>query len=565
MSPVSGWLLTATLAAAAGGAPLFNEVTRPAGLGGVMLVTGSSSKDYIVETIGTGAAAFDFDLDGWQDIYLPNGSRLEGFPKGQEPRPHLFRNKGDGTFEDVTARSGLGEPFWGSGVAVGDYDNDGWPDLYATAYGGNRLFHNRGDGTFEEVAHQAGVDDPRWGASSTFADFDGDGRLDLYVATYVAFDTATVPRRGDLEHPCYYRGALVMCGPTGLKADPDILYHNNGDGTFTDATIASGIRTDLLMFGLGVVAFDYDEDGHIDIYVANDATPNQLYHNRGDGTFDEVAAVSGVAYGVDGAEEGSMGTSAGDFDGDGHLDLLVTNFSHQFYQLLRYAGGGYFEDVTFATGLAEKTYLTLGWATDFFDYDNDGWLDIFFSNGHVYPSVDDFQIGTKYLQPCQLFRNVTAGSGGGRVFQDVSGNAGPGLTTPRAHRAGGVFDFDRDGRLDLLLTVMDGAPLLLHNESPSSGHWVELRLAGKASNRSAIGARISLKAGGRSLIRYAAGGGSFLWSSDTKLHAGLGAAKTIDGLQVLWPSGARQEFRNLAVDREYQLVEGEPIQPAGKP
>jgi len=566
MPSIVALLLTAALAAAPG--PLFTDVTQKAGLGGVILVSGGASKDYILETIGTGAAAIDFDLDGWPDIYLPNGSRLEGFPKSEAPRPHLFRNRGDGTFQDVTEKSGLGHPFWGFGVAAGDYDNDGWADLYVTAYGGNRLFHNRGDGTFEEVGRLAGVDDRRWSASAAFADFENDGLLDLYVTTYVAFDTTTVPRRGDAERPCYYRGVAVMCGPTGLRGEPDILYHNNGDGTFSDVTKASGIRTDIGMYGLGVVAADYDEDGHIDIYVANDATPNQLYHNRGDGTFEEVGALSGVAYGIDGAEEGSMGISAGDFDGDGHLDLLVTNFSHQFYQLLRFAGGGFFEDVTFPAGLAEKTYLALGWATDFFDYDNDGWLDIFFANGHVYPGVDAFQIGTTYRQTNQLFRNVKAGSApspapgqvpgaAGRAFEDVSDKAGTGFTVPRSHRGGGVFDFDRDGALDLLLTVIDGGPILLHNDAVGRGHWVELKLIGKPSNRSAIGSRVTLKAGGRSLMRYAAGGGSFLWACDTRLHAGLGDSRTVDAVEVSWPSGARQEFKNLAADREYLLVEGE--------
>lgn len=547
----------AAILATTGNGPIFTDVTAPAGLAGVKLICGSPEKDYIVETIGTGVAVFDFDGDGWQDIYLANGSRLAGFPKGDEPRPRLFRNRGDATFEDVTIRAGLNDPFWGSGVAVGDYDNDGHPDLYVTAYGPNRLFHNLGDGTFEEVGRKTGVDDNRWGASAAFADFDRDGRLDLYVANYVAFDTKTVPRRGDTGHPCLYRGTLVMCGPTGLKGEIDILYHNNGDGTFTDVTAAAGIRTDIGMYGLGVAAADYDDDGDVDIYVANDATPNQLYRNRGDGTFDEVGALSGVAYGVDGSEQGSMGTSFGDFDADGRLDLVVTNFSHQFFQLFRYAGEGFFEDVTFPAGIAEKTYLPLGWATDFFDYDHDGWLDLFFANGHVYPGVDAMQIGVTYVMANQLFRNVPGAAG--RVFADVSEQAGVSFTTPRSHRTGCVFDYDRDGDLDLLLTVIDGEPLLLRNGAGTPDSWVGFRPVGRASNRSGIGARVTIRAGGRDQMRYAQGGGSFLSGTDTRLHFGLGGATKIERVDVIWPSGARQEFKNVPPGRWHLLVEGEEL------
>ena len=555
--------------AAAGSQDIFVDATAAAGLGSVRLVSGSESKDYILETLGTGAAAFDYDNDGWQDLYFANGSRLEGYAKGQEPLPKLFRNRGDGTFQDVSAGSGLEEPMWGFGTAVGDYDNDGLPDLYVTAYGTDRLYRNQGDGTFREVGRFSGIADDRWGTSAAFADFDGDGMLDLYVANYIAFDTATVPRRGDPERPCYYRGTPVMCGPTGLKGEVDLLYRNNGDGTFSDVTAASGIRTDIGMYGLGVATADYDQDGDIDIYVANDATPNQLYRNRGDGTFEEVAAVSAVAYGVDGIEAGSMGTSFGDYDGDGRLDLVITNFSHQMYQLLRYAGDGFFEDVTYATGLADLTYLYLGWATDFFDYDNDGRLDLFFANGHVYPGVDQMQIGTRYRQSNHLLRNVLPmgpdpAPASTRVFEDVSARAGPALVTSRAHRAGGTLDFDRDGDVDLLLTVMDGGALLLRNEVGAAGGWIAFRIVGTTSNRSGIGVRLDGRSGGRSLVRYA-GAGSYLWSRDQTLHMGLGEAETLELLQVTWPCGRRQEFRGLQAGREYVLVEGRDPQPLPRP
>jgi len=571
--PLTITILIAALAAAAG--VTFTDVTRAAGLGSVLLVSGGESKDYILETIGTGVAAFDFDNDGHQDLYFANGSRLEGFPQGKEPLPSLFRGRGDGTFEDVSASSGLAEHFWGFGVAVGDYDNDGFTDLYVTAYGPDRLYHNQGDGTFRQVAQLSGIDDSKWGASAAFSDFDDDGLLDLYVANYVAFDTRTVPKKGDPDHPCLYRGATVMCGPKGLQDEVDILYRNNGDGTFSDLTAASGIRTDIGMFGLGVATADYDEDGDIDIYVANDATPNQLYRNRGDGTFDEVGAMSGVAYGPDGVEQGSMGTSFGDYDGDGHLDIAVTNFSHQSYQVLRYAGDGFFEDMTFATGVGQATFLSLGWATDFFDYDHDGDLDLFFANGHVYPDVDQMQIGTTYQQTNQLMRNDAAPEGGSpassapggyapKAFEDVSGGSGDGFTTRRSYRGGGPVDFDEDGDLDLILTVIDGTPALLRNDGGSTaGRWAQIKLVGASSNRSAIGARLVATAGGRRMVRNAGGGGSYLWSCDPWIHFGLSGSEKIDELEVWWPSGARQQIKNLKANRRYILLEGKEATPIG--
>ena len=536
----------------------FTDVTASAGLSGVSYVSGSAAKDYILETIGTGVAAFDYDHDGWEDLFLVNGSRLEGFAPGQEPVQRLYRNLGNGTFEDVTVRSGLGVHFWGFGVAAGDYDNDGMTDLYVTAWGPDRLFRNRGDGTFEDVSAAAGIEDDLWGASVAFADFNNDGLLDLFIANYVSFDTKKVPRRADPERPCFYRGAMVMCGPTGLEAEDDILYRNNGDGTFTDATAISGIRTDIGMYSLGVAVADYDEDGDADIYVANDATPNQLYRNRGDGTFEEVGAMSGVAYGVDGTEQGSMGTAFGDYDDDGKLDLVVTNFSHQFFQLYRAAGEGFFEDVTHASGVAEATYRSLGWATDFFDADNDGDLDLFFANGHVYPGVDGMQIGTTYLQRSQLMRNDPAPSGTGRVYVDAGAAAGSGLATPRSYRGGGPFDLEGDGDIDLILTVMDGPPVLLRNDAGAGGAWLDVRPVGRRANRSGIGARISALAGGRRQMRQAGGGASFLWSCDPVIHIGLGDQNAAD-LEVAWPGGAKQAFRGVKARASYVLVEGEEL------
>jgi len=539
----------------------FTDVTAAAGLSGLHVVSGSAAKDYILETIGTGVAAFDFDNDGWQDLFFVNGSRLEGFPAGEAPLQRLLRNRGDGTFEDVTARSGLGAHFWGFGAATGDYDNDGMTDLYVTAWGPDRLFRNRGDGTFADVSEASGIRDDRWGASAAFADFDNDGLLDLFIANYVSFDTKKVPRRADPERPCWYRGAMVMCGPTGLEAEADILYRNNGDGTFEDVTARAGIRTDIGMFGLGVAVADYDEDGDSDIYVANDATPNQLYRNRGDGTFDEVGAMSGVAYGSDGTEQGSMGTAFGDYDGDGRLDIVVTNFSHQSFQLYRYAGEGYFEDMTYPSGLAEATFLSLGWATGFFDMDNDGDLDIFFANGHVYPGVDAMQIGTTYLQRNQFMRNDPAPSGAERLFVDLGRQARVAPDVLRSYRGGGPFDFDRDGDLDLVLTVMDSPPVLLRNDGSASGAWIGMRPIGRVANRSGVGVRVAAAAAGRRQVRHSGGGGSFLWSADSWVHFGLAGEEKAD-LEVLWPGGGRQTFRGVKARAAYVLVEGEPLRDA---
>ncbi len=553
---IAGISLLLALSATAPAPGIYSDVTGAAGLSGVSSVSGSSAKDYILETIGTGVAAFDYDNDGWQDLFFVSGSRLEGFPAGQEPVQKLFRNRGDGSFEDVTARSGLAIHFWGQGVASGDYDNDGMTDLYVSAWGPDRLFRNRGDGTFADVSEAAGVRDDRWGASAAFADFNNDGFLDLFVANYVAFDTKTVPRRADPERPCYYRGAMVMCGPTGLQSEVDILYRNNGDGTFTDATLIGGVRSDVGMFGLGVAVADYDEDGDADIYVANDATPNQLYRNRGDGSFDEVGAMSGVAYGADGTEQGSMGTSFGDYDGDGRLDIVVTNFSHQSFQIYRYAGDGFFEDATYVTGVAEATFLSLGWATDFLDYDNDGDLDLFFANGHVYPGVDAMQIGTTYLQRNQLLRNDPAPSGTGRVFVDLKQGAGPGFEAARSYRGGGPFDVDRDGDLDLILTVMDGAPVMLRNDSAAGGAWLDVRPVGRRANRSGVGVRVAAIAGDSRQVRHSGGGGSFLWSCDPWVHFGLSGQSAAD-LEVVWPGGAKQTFRGVKTRAAYVLLEGE--------
>lgn len=534
---------------------VFSDVTGPAGLAGVRLVSGGPAKDFIVETIGTGVAILDYDNDGWPDIFLPNGSSLEGYPEGEEPRPFLFRNRGDGSFEEVGRSARVDSPYWGFGTAVGDYDNDGWTDLYLTAYGANRLYRNLGNGTFADISREAGVDDGRWGSSAAFSDFNGDGLLDLYVANYVAFDPEVIPPRGDKQRPCFYRGSMVMCGPTGLEGDTDILYRNNGDGTFSDVTQASGIRSDIGLFGLGVVADDYDADGDIDIYVANDATPNQLYSNRGDGTFDEIGPLSGVAYGTDGTEQGSMGTGFGDFDGDGFLDIVVTNFSHQFYQLFRYAGDDFFEDVTFETGLAEQTWLVLGWATGFFDFDNDGYLDLFFANGHVYPYVDEMQIGSTYNQKSQLLHNV-AGGAAGRSFRAMGKEAGAAFESEASYRAGGAFDYDRDGDEDLILTVMDGPAILLRNEKGASAGWVAIRPMGKKANRSGLGVRLELETAGRTIVRTAPGGGSYLWSRQPHILFGLGEGRP-GSLTAHWPGGRSESFDGLKPGREYILIEGE--------
>lgn len=518
-------------------------------------MNGNPERNYIIETLGSGAAMIDYDLDGDLDLYVVNGSALEPIPAGDEPLPRLYRNDGNGRFTDATAKSGLGLPFWGFGAAVGDYDNDGDPDLYVTAWGPNHLFRNNGDGTFSDVAQQAGVDDPRWGTSAAFLDYDGDGALDLFVANYVTFDPTKVPKKGDPNSPCTFHGLTVMCGPRGLPGAVNVLYHNNGDGTFDDVTSDAGLFTEATDYGLGVVTADIDGDGRSDILVANDSTANHYYRNLGNGHFSDDGVVAGFAYSSDGREQAGMGIDVADIDGDGDLDVIVTNFSHDYSTLRLNDGKGILEDVSVRVGLVEPTLRTLGWGTQMVDMDNDGDIDIFIANGHVYPEVEHADIGTTYLQRNQIFENA-----GDLALKEVLPEAGSDLERVALHRAVAGGDIDGDGDIDFFVTVLNGQPKLLTNESPPAS-WLEVRLAGHASNRDGVGARATVRSGSRTWVAERAGGRSYLAACDSRLHFGLGRASRVDSLEIRWPSGTRQTIPNPPINRVLSVEEPGPNAP----
>jgi hypothetical protein len=549
--------IVACLALSPGAWALIRYVERTDGSGITLRTTNGDPKSpYIIDTLGSGAALFDYDADGDMDLYFVNGSSLE-IPAGQEPPGALYRNEGGGRFTDVTRQALLEDHFWGFGVASGDYDNDGDPDLYVTAWGPNRLYRNEGDGTFRNVAPEAGVDDPRWGTSAAFLDYDGDGLLDLFAANYVTFDPAKIPRAGDPNSPCAFRGLMVMCGPHGLPGAVNILYHNNGDGTFTDVHEQAGLFMGGTYYGLGVATVDIDGDRRQEILVANDSTANHLYRNLGDGRFVDEGVMAGFSYSNDGREQAGMGIYPADIDNDLDMDVLITNFSHDYTTLRINDGGGMLEDVSVRIGLAEHTLRTLGWGTIIFDPDNDGDRDIFIANGHVYPEVEQADIGTKFLQPCQIFENL--GEMKLREVLPAPEDRENALHHAATHRALAAGDIDDDGDVDLVVTANNGRPRLLVNESAleggARGNWLHLRLVGRASNRDGVGVRVIARAGGKSWLAERIGGGSFLSACDPRLHLGLGPNRQVDSMEVTWPSGARQTLGPVQAGRTLILEE----------
>lgn len=546
--------LIVTLVALAAAAPpfvreiTFADATAGSGLDRFRTTYGTAGKStYILETTGTGVAFADFDNDGILDVFMANGSTLEP-AKGATPRSALFKGKGDGTFVDVTDKAGVGRSGWGQGVAAADFDNDGFEDLYLTYFGRNVLLRNKGDATFEDVTEKAGVAAGGWSTGSAFADDDNDGDLDLYVARYVDFDPARAALPGSAPN-CRYRGAPVMCGPRGLAGAQDILYRNNGDGTFTDVTAAAGNLDKDRLRGLGVVWGDYDDDGDVDLFVANDAHANLVYRNDGKGTFTEVGFESGVAFDEDGRERAGMGIDIGDYDNDGRLDLVITNFFGEPNALYRNQGSGQFAETTWPAGIGNATMRFLGWGTRFVDFDGDSWRDLLFVNGHVYPEVDQTGAEEHYAQRALVFRN-----GGDGRFTDASSRAGDALKTAWAGRGAAFGDYDNDGAVDVLISTINGPPVLLKNESRGN-HWLSIRLRGVKSNRDGFGARVVVDAGGRRLTGEAHGGGSYLSESDHRLHFGLGGDTTARTVEVRWPSGARQRFKDVPGDRALVIDE----------
>ena len=529
----------------------FVDVAEKAGLTFTDVFGGLTTKKYIIETTGTGVAVFDYDNDGWPDIFFVNGTTLEGFPDGRAPTNHLYRNNHDGTFTDVTAQAGLTATGWGQGVCVGDYDNDGWEDLYVTAYGKNRLYHNQ-HGVFTEVAEKAGVagSGKAWGSGCAFVDYDRDGLLDLIVANYVDFDLSTTPAPGE-RTSCIWKGTPVMCGPRGLPAAKNILYHNRGNGTFEDVTTKAHIDQTNGHYALSVSTLDYDDDGWPDIYVACDSTPSILYHNNRDGTFTDVAVTAGAAFNEDGREQAGMGTTIADYDGDGRPDIFKTNFSDDTSTLYHNNGDGTFTDATFTAGLGLHTKY-LGWGTMFFDFDNDGWPDLILANGHVYPEVDRYHLGSNYQEPRILYHN-----NGNGTFTDISDSAGAGITTASSSRGLAVGDFWNDGRMSVVVSNMNAQPSLLVNQVRYPNHWIAFKTIGTASNRDGIGARITVKAGKRILVDEVRSGSSYVSSNDMRVHFGLGAATKIDSVTVRWPNGRVETFGDLSVDAIHTLKEGD--------
>jgi hypothetical protein len=535
---------------------VFQDVSEKAGLTRWRHVMGTPETKFILETVGSGVALLDYDNDGWLDIYLVNGSTYDAL-SGKTSAPHaaLFHNNHDGTFTDVAQQAGVTNDRWGFGVAVGDYDNDGWADLYVTNFGKNRLYHNNHDGTFTDVAEKAGVTLGNWSTGATFGDVDGDGRLDLFVAGYVHYDIEQPPIPGSSVvafSTCEFRGLKVMCGPRGLKGEPDHLFRNNGDGTFTDVSKKAGVDDANAYYGLSAVFVDLNNDGKVDLAVANDSTPNYLYINQGDGTFEDASYASGYALNENGRETASMGIAVGDYLNNGLLDLYNTVFSDDYNPLYRNDGGGNFTEVSYQAGIAEPTIPFLGWGTGFLDFDNDGWKDLLAANGHVYPGVDQSDWGTTFAERPLLFRNLHNGK-----FELVPPVKGTGLAALLTARGAAFGDLFNDGKIDVVINQLNNTPVLLRNVSTDHNHWVGLKLVGgPKSPRDAIGAAVYLKAGGIRQRADVISGGSYASSNDFRLHFGLGGSARIDGVEIHWPNGRVQLLDLPAVDCFFTITEG---------
>ncbi len=535
---------------------VFQDIAAKAGLTSWKHTMGAPDKHFIIETNGSGVGLIDYDNDGWLDIYLVNGSTPDALAgKAPAPKAALFHNNHDGTFTNVAEKAGVTNERWGIGVSIADYDNDGWPDIYVSNFGKNRLYHNNHDGTFTDVAEKAGVTLGNWSTGSTWGDYDGDGRLDLFVPGYIHYDIANQPSSGASGSPfsfCEFRGEAVMCGPRGLKGEPDHLFHNNGDGTFTDVSEKAGVADKNAYYGLASAFVDVNNDGKPDLVVANDSTPNYLYLNKGDGTFEDASYASGYALNENGRETASMGIGIGDYQNNGLVDIYNTTFSDDYNPLYRNDGNANFTDISYQMGIAEPTIPFLGWGTAFLDYDNDGWKDIVISNGHVYPAVDRMAWGTSWAQRPLLFRNAE-----GKKFDLVPAVEGTGLAKVVVGRGLAVGDLFNDGKLDVVINVLDGNPVLLRNVNPDNHHWIELKLVGgPKSPRDAVGATVYLTAGGKKQRGDVISGASYASSHAPRIHFGLGDATTIDAVEVHWPSGSIEKFSISKPDQIITLTEG---------
>jgi len=523
----------------------FRDVTRDAGV--TFVHQASPEKKYIVESMSGGVALFDFDRDGLIDIYFVNSLTVDTAHDPRSARSALYRNRGGFTFEDVTDKAGVAHPGWGMGVCVADFDGDGWEDLYVTALGGNRLYRNNGNGTFSDVAARAGVSAGGWSTGCGFADYDRDGDLDLFVARYVQIDLKKLPQFGR-DKTCEYRGIPVQCGPRGLPGEPDFLFRNEGNGRFTDVSVKAGVADRAGHFGLGVAWFDANDDGWPDLYVANDSMANFLYMNRKDGTFEDAAFPMGAAVSEDGSEQGSMGIALGDYNRTGRFSLFVTNFSEEYNALYRHEGA-HFTDVSFRSRTAASSLPLVGWGTAFLDYDNDGWLDLFAVNGHVYPQLDNAPLGASagYRQRALFYRNRRDGT-----FEEIAKNLGGPFTAERASRGSAVGDLDNDGRLDIVINDLDGSPQVLRNELGEAGNWLIVKARGAGANTSAIGAIVTARVGDVRHSRLVQSGTSYISQDDMRLHVGLGSASAVDAVEVRWPDGTSSTVENVKAN---QIIE----------
>jgi hypothetical protein len=554
-TPLWNWKDPSLMAAAT--SPVqYIDVAQQAGLTIPNVWGGIDHKRSIIEAKGSGLAFFDYDHDGWLDIYLTNGDRLDTqWPAGKAPTSHLYKNNRDGTFTDVTEKSGLGRTGWQTGVCVGDYDNDGWDDLFCCFWGHNILFHNNGDGTFTDVTHKAGLYQPavRWGAGCTFLDYDRDSHLDLFICNYLRLDPDHLPAPGSTNN-CQWKGVPVLCGPRGLPPGINILYHNNGDGTFTDVSEKSGILQPGPRYSITAVSYDFDNDGWPDIYVAVDSQPSILFKNNHDGTFTDVAVMAGCAYSENGHEQAGMGVAVADYDCDGWFDIFKTNFADDTCNLYHNNGDGTFSDVTFAAGVGINNRY-VAWGCGFVDYDNDGWSDILQVNGHVYPEIDTYNFGQKFKNPRLVYRNLGNGN-----FQDVSAQMGPGITEQFSSRGAAFGDYNNDGSVDVLILNMNEPPSLLKNNGGNKQNWIKIKLLGAQCNRTAIGARVRVITGKHTQMDEVHSASSVMSQGDLRLHFGLGKAEQVDVIEVKWPTTQKVErFTQVKANQIITIREGQGI------